>query len=163
MFYQNSKKEIKTMAEENIKVIAEGKKPKYGALLYGALREIDKKRRIFNICTTMGSKFVAVSVTGEIFPRHRFISFPETKIGDVWNGIDKAWLETMTKIHIFNSEVCSKCWLRYICGGNCPNTNYLIGKSFVLREGSSPVFCKAIKILFEEALILYAILKDIRR
>ncbi len=156
------RKEVRKASEDFLEAKLQDKEPRYGGILYGVLKEIEKKNKRFNICTTMGSKFVAVSVNGDIFPCHRFISFPETKIGDIWNGIDKKWLERMKKIHIFNSEVCSKCWLRYKCGGMCPNTNYLLAKDFVLKNGFEPVYCKGIKILFEEGMILYSKLKKAR-
>lgn len=159
--FSRFRKDIHEICNNYIEAKLDNKKPHYGPLLFGALNEIERKLKRYNICRNIGSKFVAVSVNGDIFPCHRFISFPETKIGDIWNGIDKNWLNRMKKIHIFNSSKCSQCWLRYICGGMCPATNYLLGKNFTLVKEANPVYCKGIKILFEEAFILYAKLKEI--
>jgi len=159
--FSRFRKDIHEVCNIYIEEKLNNKKPHYGPLLFGALNEVERKLKRYNICRNIGSKFVAVSVNGDIFPCHRFISFPETKIGDIWNGIDKNWLKRMKKIHIFNSEICSQCWLRYICGGMCPATNFLLGKNFTLPKEANPVYCKGIKILFEEAFILYAKLKEI--
>lgn len=132
---------------------------KYDSLLSGPLRSIQKQVKRNNVCLTPGSRFVSVSAEGDIYPCHRLVGYKETKVGDVWQGYEREkWLKKYARVHIFNSKVCSRCWIRYFCGGMCPATNYILGHDFVLSETvePEPVHCRLQKIVFEEAMLLYA-------
>jgi uncharacterized protein len=125
----------------------------------GALKEIKAKKRTINYCISPGVQYVGVSAEGDIFPCHRFVGYKETKLGNVWDGFDReAWLKKFAAVNIYNSKVCSKCWLRYYCGGICPATSYFLCNDMVLSEkiDQEPVHCKIKKIVYEEAMIVGA-------
>lgn len=125
----------------------------------GALKSIQERTKQKHSCISPGSIYAGVSAQGDIFPCHRFAGYKETKLGNVWEGYDRdKWLEKYAKVHIFSSKVCSRCWMRYFCGGMCPATNYFLGGDLVLSENlePEPVHCALKKIIFEEAMLLYA-------
>ncbi len=147
---------------QKVKEVAEGfrkKHSKYDSLFSGPLNAIKKKTRRNNYCLSAGILYVGVSAQGDLFPCHRFVGYKGTKLGNVWEGFDKEdWQRRYAKVHIFNSKVCSRCWIRYYCGGLCPATNYFLGGDMVLSEkvDPEPVHCKLKKIIFEETLLLSA-------
>jgi uncharacterized protein len=137
-------------------------KPEYD-LFSGPLNAMKNKMRKESSCISPGILYVGVSAEGDIFPCHRFVGYKETKLGNVWQGFDREkWLEKYAKVHVFNSKVCSKCWLRYFCGGLCPANNYFLGGDMVLSGNiaAEPVHCKMKKIIFEEAMLLFASLSE---
>jgi uncharacterized protein len=137
-------------------------KPGYN-LFAGPLQAMKNKMKKESSCVSPGVFYVGVSAEGDIFPCHRFVGYKETKLGNVWDGFDREkWMEKYAKVHVYNSKVCSHCWLRYFCGGLCPATNYYLGEDLVLSENlaQEPVHCKLKKIIFEESMLLFARLSD---
>jgi radical SAM protein with 4Fe4S-binding SPASM domain len=152
---------------EKVKVMAEDfrknkLKPEYD-LFSGPLKAMKNKVKTESSCISPGVFYVGVSAEGDIFPCHRFVGYKETKLGNVWEGFDREkWMEKYAKVHIFNSKVCSNCWVRYFCGGLCPATQYYLGGDMVLSENvtQEPVHCKLKKIIFEESMLLFARLDE---
>lgn len=133
------------------------------SLFSGPLKLIQEKTRKHNSCISPGSLYVGVSSEGDIFPCHRFVGYKQTKLGDIWKGFDREkWQKKYAKVHIFNSKVCSRCWIRYLCGGMCTATNYYLGGDLMLSENvhPEPVHCQIRKIIFEEAMLLYTSLSE---
>ena len=72
-----------------------------------------------------GKKYVAVNHAGDIFPCHRFVQWPEWKIGNVKNGITKTDLREIFA-NFENDKTdpkCAKCDNKF-CGGGCFASNY---------------------------------------
>lgn len=126
------------------------------------LKAIHTGEKMHRFCSTIGSNFASVSCDGSVFLCHRFVGTDQAKIGNVWDGIDRSCLDTVKKIHIYNSDICSKCWARYICGGNCPNTNFRTCGSYSLKGSNLPLHCDITKIMFEQAMFLYLDLPGVR-
>jgi uncharacterized protein len=127
------------------------------------LKIMKDKIRKSNFCVSPGVLYVCVSAEGDIYPCHRFVGHKKTKLGNIWQGFDREkWLAKFAKVHIYNSKVCSRCWVRYSCGGLCPATNYYLGEDMVLSENvaQEPVHCKLKKIIFEESMLLFARLDE---
>jgi len=125
------------------------------------LKDMKDKIKKTHFCISPGALYVGVSAEGDIFPCHRLVGYKETKLGNVWDGFDREkWLKKYARVHIFNSKVCSRCWVRYFCGGMCPATNYFLGGDFMLSEKvePEPVHCKLKKMIIEEAMLLFATL-----
>jgi uncharacterized protein len=72
-----------------------------------------------------GKKFVGVNWKGELFPCHRFVQWPEWKLGDVWNGItnNEKREKTAKFSHIKSNEKCAECDNGF-CGGTCLAAKY---------------------------------------
>jgi uncharacterized protein len=154
------RQKVKEVAKEYGK---DEQKSGYDSLFSAPLRSIREKTRRENGCISPGCVYVGVSPGGDIFPCHRFVGYKETKLGDIWTGFDrKKWMAKYVKVHIFNSKVCSRCWVRYFCGGLCSATNYYLGGDLVLSETVTPepVHCQLKKIVFEEAMLLYTRLSE---
>jgi uncharacterized protein len=155
-FYRH---EVKKMADEFKK---DHSKIEYD-LFSGPLKAMKGKIKKESFCVSPGAFYAGVSAEGDIFPCHRLVGYKETKLGNVWDGFDREkWLKKYARVHIFNSKVCSRCWVRYFCGGMCPATNYFLGGDLVLSEkvDQEPVHCKLRKIVFEEAMLLFASLSE---
>ena|GEM_PF-1535447 len=149
------RQEVKKMANEFKK---NKSKTEYD-LFYGPLNAMKSKIKRESFCVSPGALYAGISAEGDIFPCHRLVGYKETKLGNVWDGFDREkWLKKYARVHIFNSSVCSSCWVRYFCGGMCPATNYFLGGDLVLSEkvDPEPVHCKLRKIVFEEAMLLFA-------
>jgi uncharacterized protein len=155
------RQQVKEMAEE---YKADPLKPRNNSIFSGPLKSIQQQTRRTHFCKSPGCSYIGVSAQGDIFPCHRFVGGKETKLGNVWQGFDREkWLKKYVKAHIFNSQRCSACWIRYFCGGMCPATNYFLGGDLVLSESidPEPVHCKMKKIVFEEAVLLYCSISGI--
>jgi uncharacterized protein len=147
----------KQQVKEIAKKFVENKLKPVHNLFAGPFGVLKNKTKRHSHCISAGVLYVGVSAEGDIYPCHRFVGYKETKLGDVWQGYDREkWLKGYSRIHIFNSKVCSSCWLRYYCGGLCPATNYYLGGDMVLSDTvvPEPVHCRLKKIVFEEAMLL---------
>jgi uncharacterized protein len=123
---------------------------KYGDLFIGFLKYINNPHKHFYRCTTSGSKYIGVSVDGKIYPCHRYIGNPEKAIGNIWDGINKNWLNELKSMNIYSLGNCAKCWLKYFCGGYCHHSWYnTIGNEYLNH-------CYFMKIIFEKAMHLYS-------
>jgi len=72
-----------------------------------------------------GKKYVAVNHAGDIFPCHRFVQWPEWKIGNVKSGITEKDLRSIFA-NFENDKTdpkCAKCDNKF-CGGGCFASNY---------------------------------------
>lgn len=71
-----------------------------------------------------GRTMLAVDIHGDLYPCHRFVCLKEFAVGNIRTGIygqDK-FLES---IKINNKhEKCSSCWIKNMCVGDCPYTNF---------------------------------------
>ncbi|NIM16451.1 MAG: SPASM domain-containing protein [Candidatus Aminicenantes bacterium] len=129
------------------------------SLFSGPLHAIREKKKKQCSCISPGNLYIGVSAEGDIFPCHRFVGYKDTRLGNISKGFNREkWLEKYAKVHIFNSTVCSTCWIRYLCGGMCAPTNYYLCSHLVLTQNvhPEPVHCRLKKIVFEEAMVLYA-------
>jgi uncharacterized protein len=134
-------------------------KPQYDSFFSGPLNAIRERKKRQCSCISPGNLYIGVSAQGDIFPCHRFVACKETRLGNIWEGFNREkWLEKYARVHIFNSTVCSACWIRYFCGGMCAAANYYLCSDLVLTPNvhPEPVHCQLKKIVFEEAMVLYA-------
>ncbi|MHB0977244.1 MAG: SPASM domain-containing protein, partial [Candidatus Aquicultorales bacterium] len=86
-----------------------------------ALRSIRVPSTLRGIVCGVGRNCNAVSVEGDLYPCHRYVGMRPYIIGDVFNGLDREKiLEYYRALCSANERVCHTCWLRNICGGDCP-------------------------------------------
>jgi radical SAM protein with 4Fe4S-binding SPASM domain len=61
-----------------------------------------------------------VSANGEIYPCALHVGRPQSKLGNIYSGID--WQKQKafrTKFSASGQTVCKTCWNRTLCGGGC--------------------------------------------
>ena len=124
----------------------------------GPMNLLNSKKKKKRPCLSAGVLYLGVSAEGDLFPCHRLVGGKETRLGNIWDGYNRdEWLEKYSRVHVYNSQICSSCWVRYFCGGLCPATSYFLGNEMMLtREvGFEPIHCKVNKIVFEEAILLF--------
>jgi uncharacterized protein len=107
-----------------------------------------------------GVEYVAVSPDGSIYPCHQFDGIKETKLGDVFNGIqNKELQEKFRKANfLFNKKECAECWARFYCTGGCLANNYIMnGDIFKPYE----IGCEIQKMRIEAALYVSYKLREL--
>ena len=78
-------------------------------------RSLTGQKRVF-FCGA-GRSFAAVSPLGDIFPCHRFVGMDRFKIGSVFS--DNLAVAAYQKSPLRFVDTCSKCVVKYVCGGGC--------------------------------------------
>jgi uncharacterized protein len=124
----------------------------------GPLNLLHNKKKKKRPCLSAGVLYLGVSAEGDLFPCHRMVGCKETKLGNLQKGYSRNdWLEKYSRVHVYNSQICSSCWVRYSCGGLCPATSYFLCGEMMLSGdvGFEPIHCRVNKIVFEEAILLF--------
>jgi radical SAM protein with 4Fe4S-binding SPASM domain len=70
-----------------------------------------------------GRNYFTFSPDESITSCHRLAGETAFQVGEGSSGI-QADLEPWRR-HVDNNPVCSRCWIRYLCGGGCKQENYL--------------------------------------
>ncbi|NTW57188.1 MAG: SPASM domain-containing protein [Chlorobiaceae bacterium] len=65
----------------------------------------------------IGRTYVAVSITGDIYPCHRFAGQEKYRIGSIFDGMPLKMDYCISPVDAVAE--CSKCWTRFMCGGGC--------------------------------------------
>jgi uncharacterized protein len=104
----------------------------------------------------VGKGRVAVSVSGDIYPCHRFAGHDDMKMGNIAEyrveGLNDYHLDTVD-----NRTKCLVCWARYLCGGGCLyNNKALTGDTRVPDDN----YCTMVQRSIETALYMYSRLDD---
>lgn len=73
----------------------------------------------------VGTEYLAVTPTGDIYPCHQFVGDDDFKLGDVYNGITEP---KVTKFfennNIYTRDKCRDCFAKLYCAGGCAANNY---------------------------------------
>jgi len=68
----------------------------------------------------VGTEYLAVTPTGELYPCHQFVGDQAFLIGDVWSGIKNKNLQnSFISRDIYTIPECVDCWARMYCSGGC--------------------------------------------
>lgn len=86
-----------------------------GSKIMRYLTQLRKKNKNYHPCG-VGRRMVGISITGDVYPCHRFVGVDKFKLGNVSD------FKTENRAHYSKSytqshPVCSKCWAKYQCGG----------------------------------------------
>ncbi|RPJ83748.1 MAG: radical SAM protein [Acidobacteria bacterium] len=104
----------------------------------------------------VGKWFAAVSVSGDIYPCHRFVGQDDTRMGTIADyradGLNEYHRSTVDAL-----PQCSVCWARYLCGGGCAYENKSRTGD---RRMSDALSCAEMRATLETGLALYARLDD---
>lgn len=99
----------------------------------------------------VGKGMAAITMTGDIYPCHRFAGQEDMKLGNIdtyrvdgVNDYDRAVVDNMPE--------CKHCWVRHVCGGGCFYDSKAARGDIHLPDRS---FCLEVKTLMEMAIPLY--------
>ncbi|MCP3918447.1 MAG: radical SAM protein [bacterium] len=138
--------------------------PRLSAIVLKGLREVHQEvtRRetyesprpsLCGVCRNMK----AVTPGGDIYPCHRYVGMEAFKMGNVHGGgLEEEEVERYyDRIYEVYSDICAPCWLRHLCGGQCPW--YLSDEAGELSTPDVKT-CASMRAGHERRLGLYALL-----
>ncbi|WP_428559941.1 MAG: radical SAM protein [Solidesulfovibrio sp. DCME] len=99
----------------------------------------------------IGKNLAAISVTGDIYPCHRFVGLTELRqgnIADYTSGAPNAYHRAV----VDSLPVCRRCWARYVCGGGC---FYLNKATTGDMHRPTPLDCQERRSMFEGLVHVY--------
>ena len=97
----------------------------------------------------MGVNMAGISVTGDIYPCHRFVGLQDYRVGNILDG--ELHRELYLEKPMFHQEPCSSCWARLLCSGGCLHDN--LGKTGSLFKPGED-YCRWIKSKIELGIYL---------
>lgn len=111
--------------------------------------------KLCGVCRNMK----AVTPGGDLYPCHRYVGMPAFKFGNVHTGgMDRERVRGYyADLHRNYGEHCTKCWARYLCGGQCPWYLSTADGRVVPPDEES---CNGIRRNMETSLGLYATLLE---
>jgi uncharacterized protein len=117
------------------------------------------RRNLRNYCCGAGQTIIQVATNGDIYPCQRFVGIEKWKEGNVKEKILKEnIIKSFFELNVDDTErKCKDCWLRYLCGGSCPNSNYIVNGSLKKPDYST---CAYKNLLYEFLIPLYAKYSD---
>jgi len=108
--------DLEDQAKETLQAIKERGRPLTGTIL-GILQILRSKRKRKYFCG-VGRGLVGISISGDVYPCHRFVGQEDLKMGCV-DRFDPESQTAYIKNYGVSQVKCSKCWARYFCGGGC--------------------------------------------
>ena len=68
----------------------------------------------------VGTEYLAVTPSGELYPCHQLVGDENFRMGDVWNGVSNTALrERFARQSAYSRPACRSCWARLYCSGGC--------------------------------------------
>lgn len=105
-----------------------------------------------------GTRYLAVTPRGELYPCHQFVGRSRYLLGDLERGITREDLvEEFGRADIFHKEGCLDCWARYFCGGGC-HANADLHHGTIMRPDG--IGCRLLRKRLECALAVKALLGE---
>jgi len=92
----------------------------------------------------VGTEYLAVTPSGELYPCHQFVGDTKFVIGDVWRGVVNSTLRNkFAGCSIYSRPECRDCWARFYCSGGCAaNAYYASGSINGIYEFGCELFKK---------------------
>lgn len=73
----------------------------------------------------VGTEYLAVTPSGELYPCHQFVGDEKFKLGDIWNGIEnKEILNQFNECNVYSHKECKDCFAKLYCSGGCAANAY---------------------------------------
>jgi len=73
----------------------------------------------------VGTEYMAVTPSGELYPCHQFVGDRKFLLGDVWRGVVNNTLRNQfAGCSIYSRPECRECWARFYCSGGCAANAY---------------------------------------
>ncbi|MCL2662761.1 MAG: SPASM domain-containing protein [Oscillospiraceae bacterium] len=101
----------------------------------------------------VGTEYLAVTPSGELYPCHQFVGDSKFLIGDVWKGVTNTGLRSsFSACSIYSRSECKDCWARFYCSGGCAANAYYDSGSI---NGIYEIGCELFKKRIECAIMMY--------
>ncbi|MBQ8980494.1 MAG: thioether cross-link-forming SCIFF peptide maturase [Eubacterium sp.] len=73
----------------------------------------------------VGTEYMAVTPSGDLFPCHQFVGDESFKLGNIWDGVtNPEILEQFKKCNVYSHEECKDCFAKLYCSGGCAANAY---------------------------------------
>lgn len=73
----------------------------------------------------VGTEYMAVTPSGELYPCHQFVGDERFCLGDVFNGVKNQELrEEFRGCSVYAHRECDDCFARFFCSGGCVANSY---------------------------------------
>ena len=100
----------------------------------------------------VGTEYMAVTPSGELYPCHQFVGDEKFLLGDVFGGVINTTVTDMFKqCNIYTKEECGDCFARLYCSGGCVANSYHSTGSI---NGTYKIGCELHKKRIECAVML---------
>jgi len=118
---------------------------------------ISRRKRYFG-CGA-GKGIAAISVSGDVYPCHRFVGQEDAIMGNI-ESYKPEGINDYYRAVVQNLPDCRACWARYLCGGGCFYENK--ARTGDIRRADES-FCRKIKAASEIAIHAYLQLDEADR
>lgn len=112
------------------------------------IRRILIRTIVSNRCQA-GKNKVSLSANGDLYPCDSFVGYPDFVLGNAMK--EEVYPKAICGTLCSDRSVCSDCWARFICGGDCFHNSFLKNGDILIPD---PVYCEIEKYLIELAVIL---------
>ena len=73
----------------------------------------------------VGTEYMAVTPSGELYPCHQFVGDEKFLLGDIWKGvINTAILDEFKGCNVYSHPECKDCFAKLYCSGGCAANAY---------------------------------------
>lgn len=73
----------------------------------------------------VGTEYMAVTPSGELYPCHQFVGDEKFLLGDIWKGVaNTAILEEFNGCNVYSHKECKDCFAKLYCSGGCAANAY---------------------------------------
>ncbi len=73
----------------------------------------------------VGTEYMAVTPSGELYPCHQFVGDEKFLLGDIWKGvINTAIVDEFKGCNVYSHPECKDCFAKLYCSGGCAANAY---------------------------------------
>lgn len=73
----------------------------------------------------VGTEYMAVTPSGELYPCHQFVGDETFLLGDIWKGVtNTAILDEFKGCNVYSHPECKDCFAKLYCSGGCAANAY---------------------------------------
>ena len=128
----------------------------WGFYFLETIRDIALRKKNYFSCGA-GINLFAVTDNGNVFSCMNYTPIPDTKIGDIYTGID-SHLNSLYKAKFIQSTTeCNNCKVRFFCSGGCMAERYAVNKT---TKSPVKLHCILEQLLFDKYLSAYQYIKN---
>lgn len=73
----------------------------------------------------VGTEYLAVTPSGELYPCHQFVGDEKFLLGDIWHGVtNNRILKQFEQCNVYSHKECKDCFAKLYCSGGCAANAY---------------------------------------
>lgn len=73
----------------------------------------------------VGTEYVAVTPSGDLFPCHQFVGDDNFKLGNIYDGVKRSdILQQFKNCNVYSHKECKDCFAKLYCSGGCAANAY---------------------------------------